>query len=145
MNMKRIICICVTFIILSLTGCSTKVIYELREPQENIKSIEIGMSISQGNLRSFETRKELSKQEISDFLNCFANIEFGRYYLGDPMSVGGLTVRITYNDESCEKICYHWSQYEKDGDIYDIWRYCEKEDFENLISKFYDIESDDES
>lgn len=141
--MKRIICICVTFIMLSLVGCSTKEIYELKEPQENIKSIEIG--VMEEFTGSFESVKLLSESEISYFLEELKGIEFNSFFIGAPPDVYGLTVKITYYDETYEVICDHWSQYVVDGRPKEGWYRCEKEDFENLISKFYDIESDDES
>lgn len=143
MNTKRIVCIILTFIMLSLVGCSTIVKYELREPKENIKSIEIG--IRDEFTYSFEPEKSFSESEINDFLDGLEKIDFRRIYFGDPPRVCGRTVKITYYDESCEFISWYWSQYVNDGNYKEGWRRCEKEDFENLISKFYDIESDDES
>ena len=59
--MKKLILFFV--IIICCTGCSGNM-YTMKKPQEDIKKIEIGISTSQGNLRLFETKKELSKQEI---------------------------------------------------------------------------------
>lgn len=143
--MKRIVCILLIFITITLytAGCSSKVIYELREPQENIKSIEIG--IRDEFTGSFESEKLLSESEIIEFLEGLKKIDFRRIYFGDPPTVCGLTIKITYHDGGCELLSWYWSQYIKDGRYKEGWQRCEKEDFENLISKFYDIESDVES
>lgn len=132
--MKKVFAVCLILFVLCLSGCARKP-YSFKQPIDDIKSIEIVMA---DTCLEFQPIKKLTETEREEFLEKFQMLEFGTYYFGDPMSVHGTAVKITYKDDSYEMICYHWSEYVKNGEIYYIRRNCDKNEFNELINCFLD-------
>ncbi len=129
---SSILIIAFVFIIFLFAGCEKKP-YSLQHPTDDIAAIEI---VFAKNSMDFTVVKTLSLSETEDFLAQLDMIQFESYYFGDPMSVSGDAVKITYQDGSYEMICHYWAEYVNNGNIYSIKRSCNKQEFENLISKF---------
>ena len=107
----------------SFTGCSEKS-YVLKKSIEQIESIDIGWAKSS---LEYEVSRTLSEAERSDFLREFQTIKFHTYLIGDPMSVYGDAVKITYQSGDYEIISYCWAEYVKNGEIY----FVRKNNFKN--------------
>ena len=136
--MKKLIALLLVISAL-FTGC-TRSVYILRQLDVNVESIEIG--ITKFGMDSFESKKVLNDEEMAEFFEGLSELMFKRYLFGDPSDVGGLTVKITYSDGAYELICYYTSQYKKDDRMSYGWQFCEEEEFNALIGKFYDYEAD---
>ncbi len=92
-------------ILLIFTGCSKKT-YLFKNPVDEIKSIEI---VSAENSLEFTVTKTLSEAEKNDFLEQFQVMKFDSYYVGDPVSINGNAVKITYQNGDYEMICHYWA------------------------------------
>lgn len=114
------------------TSCGAKT-YSFKKSVDEIESIEI---VSARTSLNFTVLKTLSGSEKSDFLERFRTIPFSRYIFGDPMSINGNAVKITYKDGDYEMICPFWSEYVKDGEIYFIWARCDEGEFNQLLEAF---------
>ena len=119
-------------ILVALTSCGGDS-YEFKEPIDEIESIEI---VSAENSLEFTVLKTLSEEEKAGFLEQFQMLKFNNYYIGDPMSVSGNTVKITYKNGAYEMICYRWSEYVEDGKIQYLWKSCDETDFNELLDSF---------
>jgi len=131
--MKQMLSI-VTFlsVILIFVGCTGKP-YLFENPVDEIERIEI---VSAENSLEFTVTKTLSETEKEDFLEQFQMIKFDSYYLGDPMSIHGDAVKITYRNGDYEMICHYWAEYVKNGEVYFVWKSCDEDDFNNLLNNF---------
>lgn len=125
---------CIFLILLLLTGCGENM-YELQNPVSKIESIEI---ISAENSLEFTVIKTLSETEKNDFIEKFQMIKFDSYFVGDPMSVYGNAVKITYQDGDYEMICYYWAEYVKNGEVYFVRKSCNEKEFNELLNSFLD-------
>jgi hypothetical protein len=131
--MKKVLLIASCLLVLLLVaGCGAKT-YEFENSIDEIERIEI---VSAENSREFTVTKTLSETEKNDFLEQFQAMKFDRYYLGDPLSVNGEAVKITYRDGNYEMICHYWADYVKDGEIYSVWKSCDEEEFNQLLDRF---------
>lgn len=132
--MKKILLPTILFLLIAITftGCSKKP-YSFSEPIDEIESIEL---VSAENSLNFTVKKTLSKKEKNNFIEQFQKIQFTDYYIGDPMSVSGNAVKITYQNGNYEMVCHYWSEYVKDGVIYYRWKSCEKDEFNKLFNNF---------
>ena len=130
--MKKILSCVLVFFLLTFVGCESKS-YVLKNSVEEIESIEIVYAESS---TAFSTLKKLSEDEKADFLTKFQKLKFSSYYFGDPMSVSGRTIKITYRNGNYEMICHYWAEYVKDGEIYFIKRNCDEDEFNSFID-FY--------
>lgn len=113
-------------------GCERKT-YSFKEPIDNIEKIEI---VTAENSTVFEVDKTLTETEKTEFIERFQKIEFENYFLGDPMSVSGRAIKITFDNGSYEMICHYWSEYVKDGEIYYVKKSCDENEFNKLIDHF---------
>ena len=128
--MKKILFVgWVLFVLLYFTSCSEKT-YALKNSVEQIESIEI---VSAENSLEFTVTKTLSETEENDFLEKFQTIKFDSYFVGDPMSVNGNAVKITYQNGDYEMICYYWAEYVKNGEVYFVRKSCDEKEW--LYSK----------
>lgn len=134
--MKKYISVALLLLVLlALTGCSGKP-YEFKKSVDEIKTIEI---VWAEDSLDYTVRKTLSESEKEEFLEQFLELEFDRYLFGDPSSVHGDAVKITYKNGDYEIICHHWAEYVKNGKAGFLWKNCEDdEDFNNLLKKFSD-------
>ena len=132
--MKNRLFSCITIISLILaflTGCVGRQ-YPFYETIDKITSIEIV---------SVQTRIEhtviytLSEEEQESFLEQFQEIKFYKY-VGDPPSVYGNAIKITYQSGVFDIICPFVSEYVKDGRVYTWLRHCDEEEFNNLINPY---------
>ena len=82
----------VLFVLFSFTGCNGKT-YVLKNPVDEIASIEI---VSAENSLEYTVTKTLSEKEKNEFIEKFQAIRFDSYLIGDPMSVNGNAVKITF-------------------------------------------------
>ena len=130
--MKKLFISLSSFIVIFITSCSDN-LYSFKEPINEIESIEI---VSVENSLEFTVVKILSESEKEEFLEQFQMIEFDSYYLGDPMSVNGDAVKITYQNGDYEMICYYWAEYVKNGEIYSVRKSCDEEEFNELLNSF---------
>ena len=121
-----------SLIMIFLTSCSAKP-YSFKEPIDEIESIEI---VSAENSLEFTVTKTLSETEKEDFLEQFQMIKFYSYFVGDPMSVNGDAVKITYQNGDYEMICYYWAEYVKNGEVYFVQKSCDEKDFNELLNSF---------
>ena len=126
----------VFLLLLAFTGCSEKV-YSFKNPVDEIERIEI---VSAENSFSFTVIKTLSETEKDDFLEQFQAIRFHSYYIGDPMSVHGDAIKITYRGGDYEMVCYYWAEYVKNGQIYPVRKSCDEGAFYELLDRFLDEE-----
>lgn len=137
--MKKIL----LFIILSslmmvfLTSCSAKS-YSFKESIDEIESIEI---VSAENSLEFTVLKTLSEEEKEGFLEQFQMLKFNNY-LGDPPSVHGEAIKITYQSGIYEMICSFGAEYVEDGKIQYLWKSCDKTDFNELLDSFLEEDTD---
>lgn len=131
--MKKILFVgWVLFVLLYFTSCSEKT-YALKNSVEQIESIEI---VSAENSLEFTVTKTLSETEENDFLEKFQTIKFDSYFVGDPMSVNGNAVKITYQNGDYEMICYYWAEYVKNGEVYFVRKSCDEKEFDELLNSF---------
>lgn len=121
----------------SFVSCKGKP-YSFKKTVDEIESIEI---VSAKNSLDFTVVKKLSETEQEDFLEKFQAIEFENYYVGDPMSVSGDAVKITYQNGDYEMICYYWSEFVESGEVYFVKKSCDEQKFNDLLSSF--LQSDD--
>ena len=91
-------------VIILFTGCGGQT-YSLKQATDEIESIEI---VSAESSLEYTVIKTLSDTEKQDFIEQFQHIEFSSYIWGDPMSVNGNAVKITYSNGDYEMICYSW-------------------------------------
>lgn len=119
-------------ILLFIAGCSGKT-YSFKNSVDEIESIEI---VSAESSLEFTVTKTLSETEKQDFLEQFQKIQFDNYYIGDPMSVSGNSVKITYKNGDYEIICHYWAEYVKNDDVYFVRKSCNEEEFNELLEKF---------
>ncbi len=129
---KCSVLICLLLVMLSFTGCGGSA-YSFRNPVDEIERIEI---VSAESSFEYTVIKALSEAEKSDFLERFQTIKFNAYYYGDPMSVSGNAIKITYQNGDYEMICYFWAEYVKNGEIYFNRRHCDEAVFHALIDDF---------
>jgi len=122
------------FVVLVLTGC-TKQSYSFINSVEEIERIEI---VDAKNSMEFTVIKTLSEEEKQTFLESFQKIEFAKYYIGDPMTVSGTAVKITYPDGDYEMICHYWAEYVKNGEIYSVRESCDESEFRELLASYVD-------
>lgn len=131
--MKKILFVgWVLFVLLYFTSCSEKT-NALKNSVEQIESIEI---VSAENSLEFTVTKTLSETEENDFLEKFQTIKFDSYFVGDPMSVNGNAVKITYQNGDYEMICYYWAEYVKNGEVYFVRKSCDEKEFDELLNSF---------
>lgn len=132
--MKKVF-INITLFVLALlmfTGCGATT-YSFKESVDEIESIEI---VSAENSLEFTVTKTLSETEKNDFLEQFQVMKFDNYYVGDPMSINGNAVKITYQNGDYEMICHYWAEYVKNGEVYFVRKSCDEEDFNKLLNNF---------
>ena len=130
--MRKIVIILVIFSILTFIGCG-QTSYIFNNSLSEIKEIEI---VDAENSLDFTVIKVLSDEEMGDFLEKFKKIKFNTYYIGDPMAVNGISVKITYNNNDYEMICHYWSEYVKDGEIYFVRQSCDEIEFIELLNNY---------
>lgn len=131
--MKKILFVsCIFLVLLSCTGCSEKA-YEFKNSVDKIESIEIVLA---ENSLEFTVLKTFSETEKNDFIEKFQAIKFYNYFMGDPMSVNGNAVKITYQNGDYEMICYNWAEYVKNGEVYFIRKSCDEKEFNELLDNF---------
>ncbi len=137
--MKKILLfiILASLVLLSLTGCDAKS-YSFKKTIDEIESIEI---VSAENSLEYTVVKTISETKKVDFLEQFQAIQFRSYYVGDPMSVSGNAVKITYRNGDYEMICHYWAEYVKNGEVYSVRKNCDEKVFNNLIKPFLEEES----
>lgn len=119
-------------VLLVFAGCGAKT-YLLKNSVDEIESIEI---VSAENSLNFTVIKALSEIEKNDFLEQLLVIKFDSYYVGDPMSINGTAVKITYQNGDYEMICHYWAEYVKNGEVYFVRKSCDEEDFNKLLNNF---------
>ena len=122
----------VLFVLLIFTGCSQKT-YLFKNSVDEIETIEI---VSAESSLEFTVIKTLSETEKNDFLEQFQVMKFDSYYLGDPMSISGNAVKITYQNGNYEMICYYWAEYVENGEVYSVRKKCDEDDFNKLLNNF---------
>lgn len=131
--MKKVLFICWVFLVLlDFTACN-EITYEFKYSVDEIESIEI---VSAENSLEFTVTKTLSEAEKDDFIEKFQTLRFDSYFAGDPMSVYGNAVKITYQNGDYEMICYYWAEYVKNGEVYSVRKSCDEEDFNMLLNNF---------
>ena len=131
--MKKILFIILFLIVLLLfTSCSDET-YSLKNPVDEIKNIEIVLA---ENSFDFTVVKKLSETEMKVFLEQFLTIKFNNYYFGDPISINGKAVKITYQNGDYEMICHYWTEYVKNGEVYFVRKSCDEQGFNEIINKF---------
>ena len=121
-------------VLIFVTGCSGKT-YEFKKPIDEIESVEIVLAKSSVE---FTVTKALSEIEKDAFIEKFQTLRFDTYILGDPMSISGNAVKITYQNGDYEMICYYWAEYVKNGDVYNVRKSCDEREFNKLINEFLD-------
>ncbi|MBE6649625.1 MAG: hypothetical protein E7614_08960 [Ruminococcaceae bacterium] len=119
-------------ILLFFTACGTKP-YSFEKSIDEIQSVEIVFAKSS---LDFTVIKTLSETEKNVFFEQYQEIGFHRYYIGDPMSIYGDAIKITYQNGDYEMICHYWSEYVEDGRIHFGWKNCNEEEFNKLLNKF---------
>ena len=132
MRGKTLLIILFSLVLVCLNGCGGRE-YSFKETIDEIESIEI---VWAENSLEFTVIKTLSEEEKSDFVEKLQTIKFYSYFVGDPMSVNGNTVKITYQSGVYEMICYYWAEYVKDGEIYFVRKSCDEEEFNALLNSF---------
>lgn len=131
--MKKLLFVSLILVILlSLTGCGKKT-YEFKNSVDKIESIEI---VSAKNSLEYTVIKTLSKTEKIEFIEEFQTIKFSSYFVGDPMSVNGSAVKISYQNGDYEMVCYYWAEYVKNGEVYSVRKSCDKKEFNELLNSF---------
>ena len=130
--MKKLLILIIAIVSLAFSGCISKP-YTFSETIDEIESVEI---VSAENSCEFTVIKTLSEEEKSVFIEKIQQIEFGRYIIGDPMSVYGDAFKITYRGGDYEMICPLWSEYVKNDATYFRWRFCDEDDFNELLNSF---------
>ncbi len=129
--MKKISVFLIMIILLFFTSCDG-ISYSFKNTIDEIKSIEI---VEAKNSREYTVLKTLSELEKEDFIKRFEEIIFHRWFFGDPLSVSGKSVKITYVTGDYEIVCYRWAEY-VNADVYFIRRYCDKEEFNELLDLY---------
>lgn len=104
-----------------------------KNPVDEIASIEI---VSAENSLEYTVTKTLSEKEKNEFIEKFQAIRFDSYLIGDPMSVNGNAVKITYLNGDYEMICYYWAEYVKNGEVYSVRNSCDEKEFNELLNSF---------
>lgn len=122
----------ILFVLFSITSCNGKT-YVLKNPVDEIASIEI---VSAENSLEYTVTKTLSEKEKNEFIEKFQAIRFDSYLIGDPMSVNGNAVKITYLNGDYEMICYYWAEYVKNGEAYSVRNSCDEKEFNELLNSF---------
>lgn len=130
--MKKVSIFLVLLVLASLSACRAKP-YSFKESTDDIDTIEI---VWAENILEYTVKKELSETEKADFLEQFLTIPFQPYIYGDPMSVHGDAVKITYLNGDYEIICHHWAEYMKDGSVYSVRKNADDDAFDELLEKF---------
>lgn len=131
--MKKIWLFMIPFsiILISFTGC-VRNSYSFEEPIDEIESIEIVWAESS---LEFTVTRILSEEERNDFLEQFQAIQFYRY-LGDPPTLYGDSIKITYSNGDYEMICCYTAEYVKNDEVHFLFKRCDEEDFDKLLNKF---------
>lgn len=133
--MKKILFVgWVLLVLLLFAGCNEKT-YEFKNPVDTIVSIDI---VSAENSLEFTVVKTLSETEKNSFMEKFQMIKFDSYFVGDPMSVNGNAVKITYQNGDYEIICYYWAEYVKNSEVYFVRKSCDEKEFNELLNSFLD-------
>ena len=129
---SKILCLGLLILILCLYACAESS-YLLRKSVDDIEKIEI---VSAKTSQDYSVLKTLSDDEKESFLVQFQEVGFRKYIAGDPMSVSGNAIKITYSDGSYEMVCDYWSEYVEDGKIYFNRCNCDEEEFLKLLEDF---------
>ena len=115
--MRKILFVSLVLLVLfSFTGCKEET-YAFKKTVNEIERVEI---VSAKNSSAFTVIKTLSETEKNDFIERFQTIKFNNYFIGDPMSVSGNAVKITYQNEDYEMVCCYWDEYIENGKVYFI-------------------------
>lgn len=121
----------ISLVIISFTSCSGNP-YSFNNPIDKIESIEI---VFAENSLEYTVVKTLSETEKNNFLVQFQEVEFHKY-LGDPASLYGNSIKITYQSGDYEMICSYTAEYVENGKKKFLWKSCDEEEFNNLIQAF---------
>ena len=124
-------------IVFTFSSCQASA-YSFKESVDEIDTIEI---VSAENSLEYTVLKTLSETERDNFLKQFKTIKFHRYIAGDPMSVSGNAVKITYRNENYEIICFYWAEYVNNGEVFYVWKNCDEDAFNRLLESFLKEES----
>lgn len=118
--------------LLLLTGCQPEA-YELKEAAAAVTGIEL---VHAEDSRNFTVIKALSETERQDFLPQLQRLQTHSYMLGDPLSVSGDAIKITYENGNYEIICDCWAEYVTDGAVYFIRKNVDDAEFRQLWDTF---------
>ncbi|MHB1454562.1 MAG: hypothetical protein ACYCYM_11510 [Saccharofermentanales bacterium] len=138
--MKKILSIILLYILtaLMLTSCGT-IQYPFKLSTEEIEYIEI---VDAENALNFTVQKTLTEAEQIEFLNEFENVKFHRIIYGDPLSVSGDSIKITYKNGDYEIFCHFWAAHVIDGREHLGFIYCDETIFNDLIKKYLAAETE---
>lgn len=129
---KNVSCVILFLLIMfTFTGCN-RTSYPFNQSIDEIETIEIVWAESS---LKFTVTKTLSKDEKDDFLEQFQTIKFFQY-LGDPSSLYGDSIKITYSNGDYEMICCYTAEYVKNGDTYLLFKRCYEDEFNKLFHDF---------
>ena len=131
--MRKILFVSLVLLVLfSFTGCKEET-YAFKKTVNEIERVEI---VSTKNSSAFTVIKTLSETEKNDFIERFQTIKFNNYFIGDPMSVSGNAVKITYQNEDYEMVCCYWDEYIENGKVYFIRKSCNEKELNELLDSF---------
>lgn len=130
-NMLIIILVIITTIFI---GCKEGS-FRFSQNVENIESIDI---VNADDCFEYSVEKTLSEEEMLDFLNQFQKIEFYGAVFGDPVTFHGRGIKITYENGDYEMVTHLSSERVENGKRQLSRRYCDEDEFNDLIEKFSD-------
>ena len=131
--MKKLLFFVASLVLLfSCTGCNEQK-YSLKYSSDQICAIEI---VSADSSLNYTVLKVLSETEKNSFIQQLETIAYRQYFIGDPKSISGIALKITYREGDYEMISSSWAEYVKDGDVFYIRRNCDDEAFNELVYDF---------
>ena len=114
-------------------GCMKKT-FPFHQEVAEITSVEI---VEAQSSKEFTVKCSVSSDEIDDFIVKLQKIKFGKS-IGDPISIHGNAIKITYANDDYEIITHFASEYVENDVAYLLFVYCDEEEFNDLISKYLD-------
>ena len=132
-----IIIIIIIFIFISLAGCGGSYYYNYEDLKETVEKVEIIEITNEGKTaEDFKLIRILNDKEMDELLEELAKVEF-IYPFGTPRELSDTGIKMYYSNEEYEIVSrLATKRYKDDVEIDWRMRYCSKEDFDNLVSKY---------
>ena len=136
--MRKLLILAIFVIVLGLFGCVRTFYYDYVDLEDTVEKVEVIEITNLGKtVEDFKSIRTLNEEEIDDFIQELAKIEFV-YPFGDPYDFkDGIAFKISFTNQEYEILSeLTTKRYRNNDEISWRQRNCSKEEFDRLISKY---------